>query len=123
MGKAIVGSEVVFHGGLGRASAGEFLLRNILAVGEKVGDSAGLFRSQIGKAGHATFAIANGGNDLREVQMRADFLQGWKFRRRAGERVAMAETALADVQGAGAGFVPAGGEGPAPAEIVRIDGD
>src|ERR1700746_3630316 len=103
-----------------RASACQFF---VLPVGEKIGNGVHLFASQIGKAGHSAFAIANGGNDLSEIQARADLDLGWEIGRRTGEFAAMACAALGDIESAGSRLVSAGSETTGPGDVVRIDID
>src|SRR5579859_3285213 len=61
--KTVVAGEVIFHGEKWRTAAFQFLT---FSAGEEVRDSAGLLRTQVRKAGHATFAVVNGVDDLLE---------------------------------------------------------
>ena len=58
---------------------------------------------------------------MREIESRADANQRGKRRRRSGKLVAVANAALADVEGARARFVSAGRESAGPGNVIRID--
>jgi hypothetical protein len=73
---------------------------------------------QIWKAGHAAFAVFDGGGDLLGSQAAPYGYEGRHGGRRAGHFFAVADAALAHVDGARAVFAGVRGESAGPCHFI-----